>query len=33
VDDRDFWAEASRTSLADIWDNPEDDGYATLLEK
>lgn len=32
-DDRDFWAEASRKSLAEIWANPEDDGYAGLLEK
>lgn len=32
-DDRDFWAEASQKSLAEIWDNPEDDGYARLLEK
>mgnify|MGYP003334758150 CR=1 FL=1 len=32
-DDRDFWMEASQKSLAEIWDNPEDDGYAKLLEK
>lgn len=32
-DDRDFWAEASQKSLAEIWDSPEDDGYAELLEK
>ena len=30
---RDFWMEASQKSLAEIWDNPEDDGYAKLLEK
>jgi hypothetical protein len=32
-DDRDFWMDASQKSLAEIWDNPEDDGYAELLEK
>jgi hypothetical protein len=32
-DDRDFWMEASQKALAEIWDNPEDDGYAKLLEK
>ena len=32
-DDRDFWMEASQKSLAEIWDNPEDNGYAKLLEK
>jgi hypothetical protein len=30
-DDQDFWMEASQRSLAEIWDNPEDDGYANLL--
>ncbi len=28
-----FWLEASRGSLAAIWDNAEDDAYAPLLEK
>jgi hypothetical protein len=33
-DDEDqFWLEASQTSLADIWDNAEDDAYARLLEE
>jgi hypothetical protein len=32
-DDQDFWMEASQKALAEIWDNPEDDGYAKLLEK
>jgi hypothetical protein len=32
-DDRDFWMEASQKALAEIWGNPEDDGYAKLLEK
>ena len=27
----DFWLDASQKSLAEIWDNPEDDGYAELL--
>ncbi len=32
-EDRDFWLHASQASLADIWDNPQDDAYAQLLEK
>lgn len=28
-----FWLDASATSLDAIWDNPEDDVYAELLEK
>jgi hypothetical protein len=27
-----FWLEASRASLDRIWDNPEDDVYAQLLD-
>jgi hypothetical protein len=27
-----FWIEASRTSLHRVWDNPEDDVYARLLD-
>jgi hypothetical protein len=26
----DFWLDASQKSLAKIWHNPEDDGYAEL---
>jgi len=29
----DFWLDASQKSLAEIWSNPEDDGYAKLLQK
>jgi len=32
-EERDFWLRASETSLADIWDNAEDDVYAELLEE
>ena len=28
----DFWLRASEVSLSAIWDNPEDDVYAELLE-
>lgn len=28
----DFWLQASEASLNAIWDNPEDDVYAELLE-
>ena len=28
-----FWAAASQPSLAEVWDNAEDDAYAQLLEK
>lgn len=29
--DRDFWYRISESSLAHIWDNPEDDIYGELL--
>lgn len=29
----DFWLNASELSLSTIWDNPEDDVYAELLER
>jgi len=29
----DFWLNASEPSLKAIWDNPEDDIYAELLER
>ena len=29
----DFWLNVSEESLKAIWDNPEDDVYAELLEK
>ena len=32
-DGTDFWLDASQKSLAEIWDNPEDEGYAELLQK
>lgn len=32
-EDTDFWLRASESSLAEIWDNPQDDVYAKLLEK
>ncbi|MGI8495223.1 MAG: hypothetical protein ACR2L1_07915 [Pyrinomonadaceae bacterium] len=32
-EDRDFWLEASKSSLDEIWNNEEDDVYAELLEK
>ena len=28
-----FWLKASESSLNSVWDNEEDDVYATLLEK
>ena len=28
-----FWLCASESSLAEVWDNPQDDEYAKLLEK
>lgn len=31
-DDDDFWLNASEPSLAAVWDNPDDDIYAELLE-
>jgi hypothetical protein len=30
--EQDFWVGASQTSLEAIWNNPEDDVYAQLLE-
>jgi hypothetical protein len=32
-EEADFWLRASEHSLAEIWDNPQDDEYAKLLEK
>ena len=32
-DESQFWMEASPSSLDAVWDNPEDDVYAQLLEK
>lgn len=32
-EESDFWVRASELSLAEIWDNPQDDVYAKLLEK
>lgn len=32
-DDDDFWLAASQPALNAVWDNPEDDVYAELLEK
>ena len=32
-EETDFWLHASEASLAEIWDNPQDDAYAKLLEK
>ena len=31
-DETDFWFEASSASLAEVWDNSEDNRYAELLE-
>ena len=31
-DESTFWAGASQTSLDEIWDNPEDEVYAQLLQ-
>lgn len=28
-----FWLHASEASLGEIWDNPQDDEYAKLLEE
>jgi hypothetical protein len=28
-----FWIQASQSSLVAIWDNPQDDVYAELLQK
>ena len=32
-EETDFWAGASESSLADVWDNTEDDVYAQLLDQ
>jgi len=32
-DESQFWLGGSRSTLNAIWDNPEDDVYAKLLEK
>jgi len=32
-DDTRFWLSASETSLAEVWENTEDDIYAELLQK
>lgn len=32
VNGEDFWLKSSQASLDAIWDNPEDDIYAKLLE-
>ena len=32
-DDDEFWLKAGEPSLNLIWDNPEDDIYAELLER
>lgn len=32
-DESDFWLKSSESSLDSIWDSPEDDVYAKLLEK
>lgn len=31
--EKEFWVQASETSLASIWDNKEDDVYAGLLKR
>ncbi len=31
-DESGFWAGASQASLDEVWDNPEDDVYAELLQ-
>jgi len=32
-DGTDFWLDVRQKSLAQIWDNPEDEAYAKLLQK
>ena len=32
-DEREFWTNASQTSLDAVWNNTDDDVYAQLLEK
>ncbi|MEG4202991.1 hypothetical protein QUA20_03550 [Microcoleus sp. Pol7_A1] len=31
-DETEFWLQTSQTSLNAVWDNPEDDVYAQLLQ-
>lgn len=31
-EEREFWLAASQPSLDAVWDNPQDDAYAKLLE-
>ena len=31
-DETEFWLQTSQTSLDAVWDNPEDDMYAQLLQ-
>jgi hypothetical protein len=31
-EDSSFWTQTSQTSLATVWDNPEDEVYAHLLK-
>jgi hypothetical protein len=31
-ENQEFWLQASEPSLAEIWDNPQDDAYADLLK-
>jgi hypothetical protein len=31
-DETEFWLQTSQTSLDAVWDNPEDDVYAQLLQ-
>lgn len=32
-EDAEFWLRVSEVSLAEVWDNPQDDEYAKLLEE
>ena len=32
-EETEFWLLASEASLAEVWNNPQDDEYAKLLEK
>ncbi len=32
-EETEFWLRASEASLAEVWDNPQDDQYAKLLEE
>jgi hypothetical protein len=33
LDESEFWLRASESSLKAVWDNPEDDVYAKLLQE